>query len=85
MGQQNDSDSQHRVVMRIELFPAAKDRLNDVCRRLGMTQTAVATRLIEWFAEQTDAVQVVVLGLIPQKMRAEVAAIILERRTSQQK
>ena len=73
------------VVMRIELFPAAKDLLSSMCDRLGMTQVAAASRLLEWFAEQTDAVQVVVLDLVPQEIRAEVASMILKRLVSKRK
>ena len=74
-----------RVVMRLELFPHAKDRLEELCDRLGMTQLAAASRLMEWFAEQDDVVQAAVLGLYPEEIRAEVAAMILKRFGSKKK
>jgi len=68
-----------RAIMRVELFPQAKSHLEVLCDRLGMTQVATTSRLVEWFAEQTDLVQAAVLGLYPEDIRAEVAALILKR------
>jgi len=81
----NTSGAPRRVIMRIELFPHAKDRLSGMCDRLGMTQVAAASRLVEWFAEQTDVVQAAVLGLYPEDIRAEVASMILKRMASEKK
>jgi hypothetical protein len=44
-----------------------------------MTQVATTSRVIEWFAEQTDLVQAAILGLYPESIRAEVAQLILKR------
>jgi hypothetical protein len=71
--------------MRIELFPQAKDHLTDMCHRLGMTQVAATSRLVEWFCEQQDVVQAAVLGLYPEDIRAEVASMILKRMASEKK
>ncbi|HEX4054760.1 MAG TPA: hypothetical protein VHX86_10890 [Tepidisphaeraceae bacterium] len=68
-----------RVIMRIELFPQAKDRLSGMCDRLGITQVAAVSRLVEWFAEQTDIVQAAVMGLYPEDIRADIATLILQR------
>ena len=43
--------------MRIELFPQAKTGLTGMCDRLGMTQVAATSRIIEWFTSQSDVVQ----------------------------
>jgi hypothetical protein len=75
----NPSNAQRRVIMRIELFPRAKSHLETLCDRLGMTQVATTSRVIEWFAEQTDLVQAAILGLYPESIRAEVAQLILKR------
>ncbi len=58
-----NSSSTRRVIMRIELYPEAKDGLTDLCDRLGMTQIATTSRIIEWFTTQTDVVQAAILGL----------------------
>jgi hypothetical protein len=77
--------STRRVIMRIELYPEAKRGLTDLCDRLGMTQIATTSRIIEWFTTQTDVVQAAILGLYPQDIRAEVAELILKRLTDQKK
>ena len=41
-----------RIIVRIELTPKAKDRLNGLSERAGMTQLAMLSRLVEWFANQ---------------------------------
>jgi hypothetical protein len=68
-----------RVIMRIELYPEAKEELTDLCDRLGMTQIAATSRIIEWFTTQSDVVQAAILGLYPRDIRAEVAEMILKR------
>ena len=65
--------------MRIELTPNAKTGLTGLCDRLGMTQIATTSRIIEWFTTQPDVVQAAILGLYPQDIRAEIAEIILKR------
>jgi len=74
-----------RVIMRVELVPQAKDCLNGLSDRLGMTQVAAASRLVEWFAEQTDVVQAAVLGLYPDDIRAEVPSMILKKMAAEKK
>jgi hypothetical protein len=74
----NTFNEPRRVIMRIELYPQAKDHLMGLCDRLGMTQVATVSRVVEWFCEQTDLVQAAVLGLYPEDIRAEVASLILK-------
>jgi len=81
----NLSNVPRRVIMRIELFPQAKDHLTELCSRLGMTQVAATSRLVEWFCEQPDVVQAAVLGLYPEDIRAEVATMILKRMAADKK
>lgn len=68
-----------RVIMRIELYPEAKEGLAGMCDRLGMTQIAATSRIIEWFTAQNDVVQAAILGLYPEDIRAEVAEMILKK------
>jgi hypothetical protein len=68
-----------RVIMRIELYPESKKGLADLCDRLGMTQIAATSRIIEWFTTQSDVVQAAILGLYPHDIRAEVVEMILKR------
>ena len=51
-----------RSIMRIELDDAAMDRLQKICRRRGMTQVSMMSRVVNWFSEQDDRVQMELLG-----------------------
>ena len=66
-----------RVIMRIELLPQAKKQLMGYCSRLGMTQVATTSRLIEWLCQETDVVQAGVLGLYPEDIQAKLPSMIL--------
>jgi hypothetical protein len=79
------SNPSRRVIMRIELLPEAKEGLTGLCDRLGMTQIAATSRIIEWFTTQSDVVQAAILGLYPQDIRAELAEMILKRMASDAK
>ena len=54
-----------RIIVRIELTPNAKSRLNELTDKAGMTQVAMLSRLVEWFANQSDMIQAAVLGQYP--------------------
>ena len=70
-----------RIIVRIELTPSAKDALNDLTDKAGMTQVALLSRLVEWFAHQSDMIQASVLGQYPSEIEADVAKLILKRMT----
>lgn len=50
------------VVVRVELTPAAKQQSVAVAERLGMTQVATLSRLLEWFTGRSATIQASVLG-----------------------
>jgi len=79
------NSSTRRVIMRIELNPNAKKGLMELCDRLGMTQIATTSRIIEWFTTQPDVIQAAILGLYPQDIRADIAEIILKRLATERK
>lgn len=64
--------------MRIELSSSAKKRLTEVCTTRGMTQVAVASRLVEWFTKQPETIQAAVLGQYPSEIEADVIKLILK-------
>jgi hypothetical protein len=68
-----------RIIVRIELTPNAKLRLNDLTDKAGMTQVAMLSRLVEWFANQSDMIQAAVLGQYPLEIQGEIARLILKR------
>jgi hypothetical protein len=71
-----------RIIVRIELTPAAKDALNDLTDKAGMTQVALLSRLVEWFAHQSDMIQASVLGQYPSEIEADVAKLIMKKLAS---
>ena len=71
-----------RIIVRIELTPNAKQRVNDLCDKSGMTQVAMLSRLVEWFANQSDMIQAAVLGHFPMEVESDVAKLILKRMMS---
>jgi hypothetical protein len=66
-----------RCIFRVELTITARDELHKTVERLGMTQVAVTSKLIEWFSSQDDAIQKAVLGLFPKDFEGDVATMIL--------
>jgi hypothetical protein len=74
-----------RIIVRIELTRNAKDRLSEVAHRNGMTQVSVTSRLLEWFANQTELVQGAVLGHYPAEIQAEIAEVILKKMAGRKK
>lgn len=74
----------NRVVMRIELTPKAKDTLISLSKDKGMTQVAVASRLVDWFAHQPDAVQAMILGQYPAELTTDVVRLILRHLEEQE-
>jgi hypothetical protein len=70
-----------RIIIRLELTPQAKKALEDTCDHNGMTQVAVSSRLVEWFAQQSEMLQAAVLGHYPKELEPEIAELILQRLT----
>ena len=68
-----------RVVFRIQLTTDAKKRLLEISDQLGITQIAITSRLVEWFANQPDLIQAAILGLYPDVIKQDVATLILNR------
>jgi predicted transcriptional regulator len=68
-----------RVVIRIQLDAEAKQRLDQLCDKRGMTQIAVMSRLVTWFSKQNDVIQTAVLGGLAQQDLAELSKLMLKR------
>lgn len=66
-----------RIIVRIELTPAAKTGFAKVAERHGQTQIATTSRLVEWFAGQSEGVQAAILGQYPKELEADVARLLL--------
>jgi hypothetical protein len=68
-----------RAVFRIVIAEDAAQALDEITRRTGMTQIAVTSRLVDWFADQPNLIQAAVLGLYPTVVPKDVVTLILER------
>jgi hypothetical protein len=74
-----------RIIVRIELTPTAKTKLNDLSDRTGMTQVSLLSRLVEWFANESELVQAAVLGHYPREISADIAKLIMKRMSNKAK
>jgi hypothetical protein len=79
------SNAPPRVVMRIEMYPNAKQVFAALCNQLGVTQNTAAARVVEWFTDQPQLIQSAILGHYPSEIRADVAVLILTRITKNKK
>jgi len=71
-----------RSIMRIQLDMAAKDRLESLCERRGMTQIAVMSRLVNWFSLQDDYIQTAVLHTLSEESMSALAKSLLKKLSS---
>jgi hypothetical protein len=44
-----------------------------------MTQVAVLSRIVQWFAQQPETIQAAILGRYPTEIQPDVARLLLER------
>ena len=74
-----------RIILRIELTPNAKEHLNRTSDTLGMTQVAMLSRVVEWFSQQPELIQRIIVGHLPAKIEQQVARVMLRRLASEGK
>jgi hypothetical protein len=68
-----------RHIMRVELTGPAKDNVAKLSGDHGMTQVAMMSRVVEWFAKQDELIQSAVLGRFPSEVRPDVVRLVLKR------
>jgi hypothetical protein len=66
--------------MRIELTPSAKESLQKFADQAGMTQFAITSRLVEWFALQPETIQSAVLRRYPPEIEVDIAKMLLKKK-----
>jgi len=74
-----------RIIMRLEITPRAKESLIGFCDRMGLTQVAATSHMVEWFSEQNEVVQAAIMGLYPTDIRADIPRLIMEKLASGKK
>jgi hypothetical protein len=73
----------NRAIMRIQLDASAKNELDKICDKRGMTQIAVMSRLVGWFVKQDDVIQTAVMATLTDGAMAHLAKQILKRASSE--
>jgi len=68
-----------RAIMRIQLDASAKNELDRLCEKRGMTQIAVMSRLVGWFIRQDDLIQTAVMDTLSDAAMAKLAKQLLKR------
>jgi hypothetical protein len=68
-----------RAVFRVQLDIPSKQALERLCEQRGMTQIAVMSRLVTWFAAQDENIQAAVLRQISDQDMAILARELLRR------
>lgn len=66
-----------RFIMRIELTGPAMKSVQDLSDRHGMTQLAMMSRLVEFFATRDELLQSSMMARLPQEMDAEIQKRLL--------
>jgi hypothetical protein len=74
-GQFTNSDE---AVVRLQLDAAAKQALDNLCDRKGMTLTAAMSRLTLWLVNQDEIVQAWVLNLVSRENLGAVSETVLK-------
>ena len=74
-----------RAIMRIQLDARAKEELDELCDRRGMTQIAVMSRLVGWFVKQDDMIQTAVMASLSDPELRRLARQLLKQLASQGK
>ena len=68
-----------RIIVRIELTAPAKNAVEKLTDKHGMTQVAMLSRLVEWLANQNPAVQSAVLAQYSAETQAETTKMIIKQ------
>jgi hypothetical protein len=71
-----------RSIMRVQLDASAKDELDQLCSKRGMTQIAVMSRLVGWFVRQDEVIQTAVMSTLSDPAMAQLAKQMLKRLAS---
>ena len=71
--------SSKRAVIRLQLEISAKQALDKLCERRGMTQIAVLSRMVRWFVAQDEIVQASILGLLSEAALGDLSQVLLKR------
>ena len=74
-----------RAIMRIQLDGNAKDALDELCEKRGMTQIAMMSRLVGWFVKQDEVIQTAVMTSLSDAALGRLAKQMLKQMASRGK
>jgi hypothetical protein len=66
-----------RAIIRLQLDREAKDALDELCERRGMTQISALSRLVRWFTRQDEVIQTAILGALSEESLQTLAQRLL--------
>ena len=70
---------QGRAVYRIMVTPSAKSTMEEITARIGITQIAMFSKLIDWLATQPDEIKLALLGVYPGLVTEDLTTLIVKR------
>jgi predicted transcriptional regulator len=74
-----------RAIMRIQLDAHAKNALDQLCEKRGMTQIAMMSRLVGWFVKQDEVIQTAVMTSLSEAALGKLAKQMLKQMASRGK
>jgi len=71
-----------RSIMRIQLDTGAKNRIEEICARRGMTQISMMSRDVHWFSQQDEEIQTAVLASLTEESNPALTKSLLKKFSS---
>ena len=71
--------SENKIIIQAVIRGSTKTQLEQLCAKKSMTQIAVFSRLVDWFAEQDGTVQSLILDRLEEVDQAQIAKLVLKR------
>jgi hypothetical protein len=68
-----------QAIIRLQLDLPAKQALDKLCERRGMTQIAALSRTVRWLVTQDEILQAWVLNLMNEEHLGDMSKIVLQR------
>jgi hypothetical protein len=63
----------------IEIAPGVQQKISEETERLGMDKKELVRRIIHWFFELPDEIRADALGVLPDRLKSDVAELLLRR------
>ena len=74
-----DAAGPGQAIIRLQLDLPAKQALDKLCERRGMTQIAALSRTVRWLVTQDEILQAWVLNLMSEEHLGDMSRIVLQR------